>query len=247
MLRHSDVQKVAATSAEASKLGEEHLILSPSLFLSLRIHRIQERIKKVLKRINTCTKIDNKDRKMMHYSKTATNSKPSMLRQVHLVLFEQEESSSSPSMENILNTTKSSMDGDPRRTERNANVVIHDERDFNVIRIGEAHNNNVISKGALAQRAQRERERNEKASSAYQFGQRLRCERERSRELISPSTTNTPPAQEGAVLTHLTSPSTSLASQRNWPTHASPFLHETRNIGVVTRNKCNLNIIRIAK
>ncbi|KAI7985656.1 hypothetical protein LOK49_LG14G00764 [Camellia lanceoleosa] len=107
MLRYSNVQKVATTSAEASKLGEEHLILSPSLFLSLRIHRIQERIKKVLKRINTCTKTDNKDRKMMRYSKTTTNSKPSMLRQVHLVLFEQEESSSSPPMENILNTTKS--------------------------------------------------------------------------------------------------------------------------------------------
>ena len=80
----------------------------------------------------------------------------------------------------------------------------------------QAHNNNVISKAALAQRARRERERNDKASSSYQLGQRLRREGERSRELIPPSTTNTPPAQKGVMFTHLPSQSTSLASQRNW-------------------------------
>ncbi|CAL5356280.1 unnamed protein product [Camellia sinensis] len=110
-----------------------------------------------------------------------------------------------------------------------------------------AHNNNVISKAALAQRARRERERNDKASSSYQLGQHSRRERERSRELIPPSTTNTPPAQKGVMFTHLPSPSTSLASQRNWPTHASPLLHETRNIGVVIRDECNLNIISNSK
>ncbi|XP_028083797.1 uncharacterized protein LOC114285017 [Camellia sinensis] len=31
------------------------------------------------------------------------------------------------------------------------------------------------------------------------------------------------------------------------PTHASPFLHEIRNIRVVIRNECNLNIIHISK
>ncbi|CAL5426404.1 unnamed protein product [Camellia sinensis] len=49
------------------------------------------------------------------------------------------------------------------------------------------------------------------------------------------------------MFTHLPSPSTSLASQRNWPTHASPLLHETRNIGVVIRDECNLNIISNSK
>ncbi|XP_028087782.1 uncharacterized protein LOC114288471 [Camellia sinensis] len=161
--------------------------------------------------------------------------------------------------------------------ERNVNVVIHDEHDLNVIRVREAkekeiakallkknekttvsgkgkenacsvaHNNNVISKAALAQRARRERKRNDKASSSYQLGQRLRRERERSREWIPPSTTNTPPAQKAVMFTHLPSPSTSLASQRNWPTHANPLLHETRNIGVVIRDECNLNIIRNSK
>ncbi|XP_028105227.1 uncharacterized protein LOC114304245 [Camellia sinensis] len=49
------------------------------------------------------------------------------------------------------------------------------------------------------------------------------------------------------MFTHLLSPSTSLASQRNWPTHANSLLHETRNIGVVIRDECNLNIIRNSK
>ncbi|XP_028073011.1 uncharacterized protein LOC114275210 [Camellia sinensis] len=117
----------------------------------------------------------------------------------------------------------------------------------NITIFGHAHNNNVISKAAFAQRARRERERNDKASSSYQLGQCSRRERERSRELIPPSTTNTPPAQKGVMFTYFTSPSTSLDSQRNWPTHASPFLHETRNIGVVIRDECNLNIIRNSK
>ncbi|KAF5932542.1 hypothetical protein HYC85_028713 [Camellia sinensis] len=92
--------------------------------------------------------------------------------------------------------------------ERNANIVICDERDLNakekeiakaLLNKNEkitAHNNNVISKVALAQRARRERERNDKASSTHQLGQRLRRERERSRELIPLSTTNTSLAQK---------------------------------------------------
>ena len=43
----------------------------------------------------------------------------------------------------------------------------------------------MLSKAALAQRARREREKNQNSCSAYQLGQRLRREQERSNECIN--------------------------------------------------------------
>ncbi|KAG5561407.1 hypothetical protein RHGRI_004441 [Rhododendron griersonianum] len=54
--------------------------------------------------------------------------------------------------------------------------------------------NNVISKASLAQRARRERERNERQYSPYQLGQRLRRERERTTERIGSRQSTNPPS-----------------------------------------------------
>ncbi|XP_052200459.1 uncharacterized protein LOC127806909 isoform X3 [Diospyros lotus] len=145
--------------------------------------------------------------------------------------------------------------------ERNVNVVIRDERDLNAIRIREAkakekekaissgkgkkkvhhvaHNDNVLSKAALAQRARREREKIQKSCSAYQLGQRLRREREKSNECINPRQSSLTPirrdrtrlewetitedsysAEKRIMVTHHSThsfsiPITSLAPQRN--------------------------------
>ncbi|KAF5934682.1 hypothetical protein HYC85_030853 [Camellia sinensis] len=136
--------------------------------------------------------------------------------------------------------------------ERNVNVVIRDEHDLNTIRIHEAkakekdkaisketkkaipygkgkenahpmaHNENVLSKATLAQRARREREKNQKPCSAYQLGQRLRRERERerSKECINPRQPSLTP---------------------NWPPPTTPC----RNVGVVIRDEHDLNVIRV--
>ncbi|GMP26454.1 hypothetical protein CsSME_00002879 [Camellia sinensis var. sinensis] len=90
----------------------------------------------------------------------------------------------------------------------------------------QAHNDNVLSKAALAQRARREREKNQKPCSAYQLGQRLRRERERerSKECINPRQPSLTP---------------------NWPPPTTPC----RNVGVVIRDEHDLNVIcvRVAK
>ncbi|KAL7246645.1 hypothetical protein ACSBR2_001697 [Camellia fascicularis] len=126
-------------------------------------------------------------------------------------------------MDNI--TIFGQVDEDLRRTiqflqERNVNVVVRDERDLNTIRIREAHNDNVLSKAALAQRARREREKNQNSCSAYQLGQCMRRERERSNECINPRQPSVTP---------------------NWPAPTTP----SRNVGVVIRDEHDLNVIRV--
>ncbi|CAL5353566.1 unnamed protein product [Camellia sinensis] len=146
-------------------------------------------------------------------------------------------------MDNI--TIFGHMDGDLRRTvqflqERNVNVVIRDERALNVIRKRKGNCQGIVEEKRKDHRFGQGKGKcmfkhitimlyrklhwlnvhgenaKEMIRQAIYLGQRSRRERERSRELIPPNTTNTPLAQKGVMFTHLPSPSTSLASQRNW-------------------------------
>ncbi|KAG5549105.1 hypothetical protein RHGRI_014469 [Rhododendron griersonianum] len=128
--------------------------------------------------------------------------------------------------------------------ERNTGVVIRDEHD--IMRLREVPNNNVPSKRALAQRARRDRERNERLMSASprERGQQLRREREQFIQPLEPvyfppltpcrrpyscleqqtnQTNVNPLASKRQLVTHTSIcptsvPSTSYAPQRPTPT-----------------------------
>ncbi|XP_028107358.1 uncharacterized protein LOC114306343 [Camellia sinensis] len=83
-----------------------------------------------------------------------------------------------------------------------------------------AYNDNVLSKAALAQRAWRECEKNLNPCSAYQLGQRLRREREKSKKCINPRQPSLTP---------------------NWSIPTT----QSRNVGVVIHDEHDLNVIRV--
>ncbi|THF96046.1 hypothetical protein TEA_010813 [Camellia sinensis var. sinensis] len=84
-------------------------------------------------------------------------------------------------------------------------------------------NGYVISRAILAQRARRERERNENACFAYQSGQRLRQEQERLGAYVKDFPSLTPSRRSHACLEQGTKTlaNTSLAQKQTMVTHAS--------------------------